>query len=364
MRSSKTYLGIVAGAAIVALAILATCLADKRNVMKPPGSPPELVARESLLIWRGPENGDKGSDSRADASFVLVNVGSEDVRIFGVDSGCGCTKPTVNPAVVRPGSTARVEFEAIVPLVGSKDVRLNVRTDSMAKPVVPLTLRLVSPRKAPYLFELRGDLAFRGEYRPDIGREFKLLSLERPETSEQPVVQTLLTGVQIDYLGMVEEPARDFEAVLRTRTYRLNLTGPPAGSLLGEVVATAPWDEDARLTCRITGDFREGRGLIVSPSLLRLGAGGTRVGRVIVRNSEPFESPEVALVHSADLPLSLRRDANVAPRRLHVLTVDLGEVDLNSHHRAELKVRRQGESEWVVVSIEVSPDQGGGESPR
>lgn len=316
-----------------------------------------LVPRESVLVWKGEATGTPGQPTRADVRFMLDNVGRGAVRVLSTESGCGCARPIVRPAVVAPGGVATVDVSALPVPVGQKDVQITVHTDSATSPDVLLTLPIMGTREPPFLFQFWGDLNFRGGYSSDLSREITVATVE---PRNQPAVADLEVSTDVPFFkiepaGIVEQPYTDTEAVLRKRRYKVGFTEKPSGTFTGSVIVKDPWEPRSSMTIGVAGQFQSG--LTVAPARVVLNGPENTKASLLVIADEPIAALDLDIEGPPGLPLTVE-DSGLGKKavRAHRLTVVLGGPASDWVGLASIKIRQPGSRDELTVPVTISTE--------
>jgi hypothetical protein len=262
------------------------------------------------------------------------------VTVTSVESGCGCTKPTVEPRVVQPGGLCVVKFQATGLPVGERVVPLTVHTTSPKTPTVPLVLRIIGSRRPPFVLQVTGDLTSLQPGRTDDPRTITVITVETSPTPTVPRVTTDLPFITFDTPEISPTEPYTVEGTM-TRRYRfpVRLTAAPSElRFAGTAYVEDPWDSSRRVPLRIQGEKRESIRLVPSP--LRLGADGTGEFWVLM-----------------DTPLA-KLEVQVAENEAGAIRIEHGAEDLSSKVR-KFTVRHQsqdGRSEPGPFTIRVGCD--------
>lgn len=309
-----------------------------------------LTPREDILIWRGsPVNLDRSSTQGA-TRFELINQGGKPVRILSVESGCGCAKPLVNVDVVAPGMVATVDVVAAPLSFGQKDVPITIHTSSTTKPNIKLTLRIIGTRNPPFLYQIWGDLTFRGVYKPGEVREVTIVTVEPPGCPEVPQVIPDLPFLKLTEAGVEDQPYSRPGTLLRQRNYRVEFTGkPPSETFTGTIVAHDPWEAGATLSLNVSGQFQSQ--LKIVPATINLSQSNRAGISLFVFAPEPIDSLEANVEGPAGLPLEVQMQRDGKPKRVHTLKVKLRDGASPIAGRAALRIRRSGLPEESIVPI-------------
>jgi hypothetical protein len=201
-----------------------------------------LVARQCLAVWEAPAGTPRDASMLARGSFELVNVGTAPVRVVDVQADCGCTTPEVTPKVIKPGGSAVVSVSALVVPFLSRELGINVHTDSAATPDVFLRLRVTGNQKPPLLVDASGDLSFDGAVSKGERRELVVVTVERKGDKKSPKLSADLPFLSFSE-ARSEESDLGGNVVQRKRVCWVALSrSPPAGTSVGAVTVEDPWD--------------------------------------------------------------------------------------------------------------------------
>lgn len=207
-----------------------------------PPTPGQLLTPQTEVVWRSAPHREAQIKQQARAEFPLTNVGGTDVRITGIESGCGCTKPNVEPEVIRPGATGTLTAIGTPLTSGQRDVVITVRTDSPLTPEVRFTLTMINDRIPPFITAVAGDLNFVEASELVRPREVVVTTIEDGPQGLMPSIQSDLPLLDFGKPVVGESP---YGATgLHQRAYRYAARfreSLPPGSFSGRVWATDPW---------------------------------------------------------------------------------------------------------------------------
>lgn len=324
------------------------------------GHDDKLTPQVSLLTWRSPVGGDVKYE-RAELTFHLENRGGRAVKILDIISGCGCLKPEIAKSVVLPGETLDVVARATPPPIGKKDIQLLVKTDSPVENEIPLVVRLIARRKPPFVYDVFGDLQFRGEYSDSLSREVSLVTYEESGKKYDVGMHADLDFVAVEPLGIVDEDdAADSDlvagpssrVVVRSHRFRVFLKRrPPTNSFSGQLTIDHPFDPSLRLTKPILGDLLgQASQLVAIPKVLRMGPadGGSR--KITLVASSPTQGIEVEVPE--DGSLVVEQGSEAGPRRSHSFLVRLGPRYGKGQGDAVLKFRAGKDTATVRIDFD------------
>lgn len=240
-----------------------------------------LVASQSVAVWEAPRDSPKDGDMLAEGSFELVNRGDAVVRITGVASDCGCTDPQITPRVIRPGQTAVAKVSALVDPYLSRELGIQVETDSKVTPRLLLRFRVVGNLRPPRLADVSGDLSFVGVSLDDgESRDLMITSVERPDGREAPSPTSDLPFIRFEIVHNDQGPV-DGGFILKRRKYRVFLAKePPSGTSVGFVTARDPWNPTERKFVNVLVQPRSS--ITCVPSSLRLSREKTEATLLVV----------------------------------------------------------------------------------
>lgn len=269
------------------------------------GRPGYLVAPEPERIWKAPEA--PARDRPSAARFAIHNPGETTVRILSIDKSCGCATPEVKPSVLQPGSTGVVEVRAEPPAVGERAVTITLYTDSPLTPTLPLQLRVVSGRQPPFLFDIKGDLAFDADGGE---REVTITTVEPAWRTASPILDSDLEQLRFELGEVKDQPYGQTEYVLRSYTYRARFDpSPPQGSFSGLVTVTDPWEPNRTRRLHVFGRAIPTVRVLPSPIVLDLSDPARDVGSMFV-------------ILTKDAYPDLRAEPEAAPGELSPLIVE------------------------------------------
>ncbi len=243
------------------------------SVSSKPRGPGSLLPRESVVLWRCPETSKPGFTEAVQSKFEVVNMGGSNVEITSIESGCGCTKPRVEPKVIPPGRSGFVTFEAKPFPIGEKRVSIVLNTDSPKTPDVRLTLRMIGSRKPPFLLNIRGDLSYPNWEATKAPREIIVTTVEGLEMTNEPKPTCDLPQVRFERQSIDEQPYTTPDTVQRTYKY-LALFDPAVDddTVSGELRVVDPWMLDHIETLQVF--VKSEPPIRVAPTLITLSAGG------------------------------------------------------------------------------------------
>jgi len=229
------------------------------------------------------------------------------VRILKVRSGCGCTKAEASTDRVKPGATCTVEAVADPLPAGVRTVTLTLETDSPRAPEVDLKLRLTGNRPPPFVMSVAGTPTFTNGFDPKDERKVVVTTIEPPERSGEPRLETDLPFVGIEGPEVVTKPYGEQDygpaIVYRTYTFRVSLRErPPIGTFTGLIAAIDPWN--GGVSGRLTVAGAEVPAVRPIPTILQLVA-GTSAKRFRVLSRDPAPS---LVVDPGDGPVVVERD--------------------------------------------------------
>ncbi len=298
----SSLVGIVLGSAIRAN------LAGGGAKEKP--TPGYLVARDSPLTWRGPTQSSPSTANGYLVTFHVANRGSTPVRILDIGTTCGCVAPRVEKKLVGPGEEVAVHAEAQPIAVGVRDVTINLATDSVAQPVVPLLLRVVGSQSPPYLLDVRGDLTYRADPARDSPRIVEIETIEPAALKDRPELRPTIDHPSFRFVatGMVErENGFLADTVHRIAQYRVEADDWPRGeSFRGQLVVRSPWDDRAVRALNIEVDY---------PASVRAVPARLSVDADAIRRGEPGPSLQVLTTEPApDIRAEAAGDCERLPR--------------------------------------------------
>ncbi len=340
---------MVGAAAIVALGFSAVLAASLRKGNRPG----VLVPRQTMVEWEGPRNRTGIGSAPANILFLLDNTGDERVRILGLESGCGCTKPVAEPESVGPGEIATVRVTATTIAVGVKEVPITVFTDSSHSPTIKLTLRLVGRQSPPFLFVARGDLTFRGTYDPGVERSLSVVTIEPRMEKTAPHVACNLPFLRVSLTTTLDVPYRADDVVQRHRRYLIGFREPPPrDAFFGEILVTDPWDSTNQLRVAVLGQFSSSR-LRSFPSSVDFQEGKREEIRMVIVAERPVEKLEVFLEGNVNGRIEVVPEPVNRPERIHTLLIrHAGNSAVSSNSNdTRLRVRTLDGKQEVLVPL-------------
>ena len=201
------------------------------------------------------------------------------------------------------------------------------------------------------MFLLLGDLAFRGEYRPDLQREIMLKTVEERSETRTPKLASDLPFLRIRPIDVAEQPYQGSDAVLRTRRYRVEFTeAPPSQAFSGQVFTEVPWPGTGRLSLNVFGRFHGG--LTVAPSSVVLDGKRPRIDVILIAD-EALPSVEFEVKASAGLVLDIQPDQPARPGPIRKVSIGLADGHAKGGGRATIRFRRAGTKIDAVVQVTV-----------
>ena len=311
MRESTVWpYSLVGAGLILVMASAATLLVAAR-----PAVPGKIEVKQPELSWRHPAPTDPSSrlpkQDEAACVFQIQNVGGLPVRIVGVEASCGCAKPKVEPTVIGPGGVGTVEVRTTPFPVGENLITVSLRTDSPVTELVNLRLRTFGWRHAPFLFQSKGDLMYRGDSLESEVREVFLLTVEvLGSTPRPPRIKSELPFLTFGPPQVSEKPYVDPSTVVRTYRHDVRVSSLPPSSFAGDVIVEDPWDPEYVQRIPVRGEILPP--VRVSPSRIILavdprGDGKGASATLVVRSRFPV--PEISAIgHPAGrVPLIISR---------------------------------------------------------
>jgi hypothetical protein len=164
------------------------------------------------------------------------------VHITSVESGCGCTIPSVRPTTVEPDGTAVVSVVGTPLDSGVRTVAITVHTDSPLSSEIILRFKMITDRIPPFITAVAGDFAYPEGYSADDVREFVVTSIESGSQDKIPIVQTDLSFLSVSQPTVRENPFDESSLKQRTYTYRITFNAKSVeGSFVGRIWAVDPW---------------------------------------------------------------------------------------------------------------------------
>jgi len=245
---------------------------------------------------------------KAEAKFSLINRGRRPVHITSVESGCGCTTPSVGPTTIPPDGTAIVSAIATPLDSGERTVAITVHTDSPLSSEIILHFRMITDRHPPFITEVSGDFAYPEGYSADEVRELIVTAVESGPQERIPTVQTDLPFLSVSQPTVRERPFDESSLKQRTYTYRITFNAEPReGSFTGRIWAIDP-GTGAR-SQEVLAFRRAQRSVVASPSTVTLNVGtGKELGRaelvVLTKHTMPRLVVEPASGGSAAIEIS------------------------------------------------------------
>lgn len=323
-----------------------------------PATPGELVAREPTLVYQSPAPVAGKTPVGSLNRFVLENRGGQPVRVLSVRSGCGCTTPRVEPTLIRPGETCRVEVEAKVPHLGEKIVPITLVTDSPKAQYVDLQLRLLGSHQPPFLLTVEGDLHFLDKLDRTSTREITVRTVEKEPSARAPRVFSDLSFLKIDLVSVDDEPYVVPGTTLRTHIYRVSITHePPPGTVNGSVTAVSPWEPSHILSVPVFA--RNSRQLRVTPAHIVIEREPSNpntdgdANMFLVTLDDPSWKDDLVVEQGKGSPLIIERREIPRAERLVAYSVRLapGRNPVDGDHRISVRSARIPDPAFVSVSV-------------
>jgi hypothetical protein len=233
-----------------------------------------LVPRASTLTWDSPNANGPIVAEHAELRFILENTGRQRVRVLGIDAACGCVKPVAEPPDVEPAAATTIVVKAITPSTGTRIMPLTVHTDSPVQPDVRLTAKMTVRRKPPFLYDVNGDLTFRGAFAPSLTADISVVTFESSKEDAEPQVSTDLPFLKIERAGDFVESTSSVADVavvgpffIRRRRYRVRFREAPAeNAFVGTVTVTDPFRRAADRTLKVIGQLSAKAAPLVTPA--------------------------------------------------------------------------------------------------
>ena len=197
------------------------------------------------------------------------------VHVTSVDSGCGCTIPSVTPTTVQPYATALVTAIGTPLSSGERTVAITVHTDSPLSPEIVLHFKMITDRVPPFITAVAGDFAYPESYAADEGRDFLVTTVESGQLTAAPIVKTDLPFLSIAKPRVREAPYDESSLKLKTYTYRVTFNSKPeTESFTGSIWAVDPGT--GAKTEDVLAFHRAKRSIIAVPSAVTLSLGTDR----------------------------------------------------------------------------------------
>jgi hypothetical protein len=307
-----------------------------------------LVARQSLAVWEAPENAPRGASMIATGQFEVANLGADPVRILDVKSDCGCATPEVTPRIIEPGRNAIVSVSATVVPYLSRDLGINIQTDSPTTPDVFLRFRVTGNQRPPLLIDVSGDLSFVGVYSKGEQRELTVVTSEREGESRSPAVSSNLRFLEFEERGS-EEASQGGGLTLRKRRFSATLSDmPPAGTSVGRVTVTDPWDP--RNTRDLNVLVRRSAAMSCSPTFVEVGP-TQRDASVLITTDRPVGRLKVTTELPAGLSVDLVQEPVGPTGTVYRVRAAVREPYPTSRTEGKLRVVAEGLNETLIVPV-------------
>jgi hypothetical protein len=313
---------VIRQAIIIATAVLASLALAITATRQTPrgGSDGALVPVQSLAVWEGAQAGAL-ANSLATAKFVLTNGGGVPVRIHRLENGCGCASSQVDRTVVEPGESATVSVSASVTPLVQRDISTTVVTDSITRPAVTLTLRVVGSKKPPFLFRVSSIPSLIDERSLAEGLEFTVETVEPVGERGAPKPTSSHNFVRFAEAGETVEFHKD-RAIMRKRRYLMSFSQPvPAGTSVGTVTITDPWDPVNSRTINMI--VRRASDLTASPSVVRLRGRANEEVAIIVRTKEVADRLSAVVEGPNGTDILVRQNRVGGTRKFHQLRLSI-----------------------------------------
>jgi hypothetical protein len=305
---------------VMAITALATLQRGRNH------GPGELYAEQTRIEMQG--SGDQPDSIRGGkASFSILNIGGTTVTVSSVESGCGCTKASIEPSIIEPGKTAIVTADVSASaLIGAeRTVSIGVLNDSQAAPRLNLEIHIADTRKAPFLGGVFGDLVFLD---PEVGeeREIEVHTFEPNGAESTPIVASDIPCISFEMSGIVEKPYElDGNAVRKVRKYRAIVRADPSNKEYNGRVSY----EDKRngLSGYLFAQIKRTPALRLMPSRVRLNANSTRENTaeatVLVRFRSQSDDFSISLEGEGSSLLDVRKGERDADSNTQAFTIGL-----------------------------------------
>ncbi len=333
------------------------------TIWTPWKAPGLLVPRESTLLWESPNAEGPIVAEHAELEFRLDNPGGSPVKVLGIDATCGCVKPVADPPDVKPGGMTTIILKAIRPSTGLRVMPLVVHTDSLVDPDVHLTARIIVRRKPPFLYDVTGDLTFRGAFSPKLAGELSVVTFESEGPTLEPKVATDLPFLEIGQAQVSDESAgtRNAETVgvpviVRTRNYRVRLKElPPDPAFIGTITVTDPFGRTGSRSLNVVGQLDLPGSLRVVPRLLRLRKQEGASGSFVVICHDPSRTVTCSIDDPRRADFSINVDSDNSIRRVHKVRVAIVDPRQLSDDPVHLQVRDPHTGAEATVLLCVAP---------
>lgn len=257
--------------------------------------------------------------------------------------------------MVPPGGTAVVSVDPTPMQYGERHVAIDVRTDSPATPVVPLTLRIVGSQRPPFLLAVDGDLTFRDPVAGD-SREVAITTIELEGSRESPEIRCDPPFLQITPIDVQEKPRLDDPgAVLKVARYRVEFGETPTQPFQGEVVVRDPWVTGRELALVTRVEVTPPLRAVPSRLVLRPGSKGS--GETLHVFARGSASPEAITMEPASTGSPLRveeadADREGGSRAFLVSWEEHSPLEEETHH---LVIREPSGGYELTIPVRVDP---------
>jgi hypothetical protein len=186
-------------------------------------------------------------------SIDLKNNTNKDILVSDIKSGCGCTIPARTSFSIPGRSVARVPLSIDPSPSGEKIVPIEIKTDYQSSRSLKSEIKVRSLRKAPFLTDANGDLAY--SHPNDIAelRTIYVSSIElSSSTKKHPVLSCDLSFVRIKPDKIISKPIirSSKDSVVYTYTVYLD-SSTPNRTFSGEIMVINPWKHDDKKTISI-----------------------------------------------------------------------------------------------------------------
>lgn len=209
--------------AVAAVATAAVIIA----VLAPRGTPQILLTPESMHVIA------ETDQPSIDAAYNIKNLGSTNLSIEDVETGCGCSVAFVDPKVIAPGQVGTIVINATVPPTGGRDLDILVHTDNKEHKTIPLKLTVASKLTTPHLVYSTPVLQF-GTIADSSQVEFVALQTAEHANSKPWVNHVVCSddNLAVELEGIDEDYGTGPGVVMRVYRYRVQFNQkPPPGSV-------------------------------------------------------------------------------------------------------------------------------------
>jgi hypothetical protein len=222
-------------------------------------------------------------------TFTLRNPGTAPVTIRGVNTGCGCADPRVEPRIVEPGGECVLTVRVTAPSTGSRRVPITLDCDSRRTPSIALMVNARSAVAPPYISRVSSDLILRSG--GAVARDLTVETIEPDREATPPVVRNEVEGVTVRGPAVSESRVgMAVGAVARSYQYQVEFSEATAKTgLSGLLVVADPWGKGQQFPIVVHRDPMPPIRVLPAPVELRRSRDESEAPgrRVIVMTSDP-----------------------------------------------------------------------------